>query len=343
MEEISENDDQEMASKTLEEESGEEKELTDIEKLILDEERKGKERFQKRMMKKKMQEEQSGQVSEDYTKQETNTAENQISKKNSNKLNQKQKSTKKKNKKKKEDYTGPCIICLEPNDESKSKLEELRKLLKDELFAPYDSFSISSALSSSDDTMQPSFTKTDGKKSLFKPSITLGTFSTTDKAAKTARRIQRNWEPLTFNVADIQLLSRDGTEQSDASHTKELNSYSTSQYECDAIIMFMGEEIETMENDSEALLSLLFEAGEDGGGAASLDYKEVSPEEKRLREERSAMLRNMLDEENSHEDDDGDELDEFWFDDEDDEDYEGATIVLGRTQFFLGEMRLYVG
>ena len=34
---------------------------------------------------------------------------------------------------------------------------------------------------------------------------------------------------------------------------------------------------------------------------------------------------------------------EDWLRDDDDEWDEGATIVIGRTQFFLGEMRQYIG
>lgn len=310
------------------------RELSDVEKLILNEEIKGKERYEKRMMKRKLSDDNDGGIPEPNNPK---GPEKMVEKKT------KQKYKNGKKKKKKQDYNGPCIVCLEPNDESKVKIEQLRKLLKDELFAPYDSFSVSSALSSSDDVPLSSLAQSDPKTSAFKPSITLGTFATTDAAAKIAKRIQSYWEPLKFSVADIQLLSRDGMDQSDSSHTKELNSYSTAQYECDAMIMLMGEEIDTVESDNDALLSLLFEAGEDGGGAASLDYKEVSPEEKRWREERSAILRSMLDEDDEDIDDESDEIDEFWFDDEEDEDYEGATIVLGRTQFFLGEMRLYVG
>ena len=318
--------------------------LTDVQKLILNEERAGKERYMKRMKKKKKDRKQSkrqGTESNPTTFARGNVKDFSTSKEKNN-------------------YNGPCIIYLQPNEESTAKLIQIRQTLKNELFSPYEAYSMASTLSLSD-YLPNSEMMLDNEKfeHSYQPCIALGTFPTTDAAIKVARKLQNLWEPLTFNVTDFHFISleysNDSSPQQDTTtNNKELNSMSTAQYECDAMVMLMGEELDSNTNmlddtESEDLLSLIFQAGEEGGGAANVDYKEISPEEKRWREERSAILKSMLNDENDYdgEDDDLDrinKMEEFWFDDDDDDlNGEGATIVIGRSQFFLGEMRLYVG
>ena len=341
----------------------EDSQMLAIQKLIAQEEKKGRDQYNKRMKRKREQQQQqqqqqqnSGNINIEEEEKEGHDGRTdkgwqvggkQRKQKNDlseNMVRQLEAATNAGSNKDYE-YNGPCVICLEPSDRSKRKLQKMRHMLKKELFAPYDSFSVSSSLSNSHKLPNFAALQMDEKKALFKPTITLGTFPTTDAAVQTARKLQSLWEPLTFNVTDLQLISRNEMNEQDTNHIKELNSVTTAQYECDAMIMFMGEEVEADEDSSEALLSLLFQAGEEGGGAASLEYKDVPLEEKRWREERKAMLQSMLGADDEDEDEDEDDFNEFWFDDEDDEDWddEGATIVIGRTQFFLGEMRLYVG
>lgn len=346
----------------------EEEELDEVQQLIRREEIIGKERYERRVKKEKNKQKLRAKEEAKRTGNTDSAA--------TTKARQMYKSHHpvKKNKKEKPkyEYEGPCIITLEPNEESQTKLEQLRTLLKDKLFAPYDSISISAALSLSDIPLRPS---DNGTADGFRPAITLGSFPTTESAVETARRLQELWEPLSFDVTDMHLISRDGV--SDLQHLSSTGrgpsdhkNLATAQYECDAMIVLMGEEamLEGGDDNSENmsfrdskkdspdgdsdntndLLSLLFRAGEDGGGASSLDYKEESMippsvlEKTSRMEEKKAYLKSVLGEDY----DDDDFMSELWYDDDDDEETlhdEGATIVIGRTLFLLGEMRLYVG
>jgi hypothetical protein len=100
--------------------------------------------------------------------------------------------------------------------------------------------------------------------------------------------------------------------------------------------------------DNEILDLLLSEAGEAGGAdAAKVDYEALlalSDEEEHIRK-RQARVR-LGEGEREYLDDIDDEVTEedwnHWLTDDEEWD-EGATIVIGRTQFFVGEARQYVG
>ena len=64
-------------------------------------------------------------------------------------------------------FNGPCIICLEPDDESKIKLMAFREVLRKKLFSDYVPFSPSSTLSpppSNNVGLGPSFGGSTGSK-----------------------------------------------------------------------------------------------------------------------------------------------------------------------------------
>ena len=141
----------------------------------------------------------------------------------------------------KNSYNGPCVIYLSPNEESKQRLNALRNHLQSDLFPMYNAFSPSSSvspypeqlprkavrqqqqqtastttgISSSVPEIEMSSTSTSASSSTssvvsFRPLLPIARFATVDAAVKVAKVLQKTWDPLTFNVTDIQFVSRDG-------------------------------------------------------------------------------------------------------------------------------------
>ena len=139
-------------------------------------------------------------------------------------------------------YNGPCVIYLSPNDESRIKLETLRERLRHDLFSNYDGFSPSSSVSpypeclprkvtvrnNNDEAAENSTAATNNTpSSQFRPLLPVARFSTVKDAIKIAKILQQTWDPLTFNVTDIQFVSREDdmdllTSQSHAFSSSEL-------------------------------------------------------------------------------------------------------------------------
>lgn len=340
------------------------------------------------------------------------------------------------------EFNGPCVLCLEPNEESKIHIQAFREILRKKLFPDYDPFSPSSTVTSAEtlskqrqrfrmkfgmedgngyhvrpgmDGLPKSILKQHGmlrrsKKSnlqrkkkdgvTFRPLITLGRFATVTKAVSVAKQLQKQWEPLTFRVTDLHLVSKLGTGGVKVGQRSQINKIETSgynsiydkidddkqssadyfdqglesnrekslrriygsdsdrtslsnegEYGCDAMIMLLGEEWqllqsqailenkgqdceslksrESIKNEEDQMLQLLMSDAASPGGEfnANIHFDSIKPV--------------MDDSSNS------DEVDEeylYHLLDEDDEDIDhGATIVIGRTQFMLGEMRQFVG
>ena len=121
---------------------------------------------------------------------------------------------------KKNSYNGPCVIYLSPNDESRIKLTTLRERLKTDLFPMYDPFSPSSSVSPYPEQLprrrpgqhgvkQQMTDEEKEKESQFKPLLPIARFATVSDAVKVAKILQQTWDPLTFNVTDLQFISRD--------------------------------------------------------------------------------------------------------------------------------------
>ena len=123
---------------------------------------------------------------------------------------------------KKNSYNGPCVIYLSPNDESRIKLTTLRERLRSDLFPMYDPFSPSSSVSPYPEQLprrrpgrqgvkQQQSTMDEEKEieSQFKPLLPIARFATVSEAVKVAKILQQTWDPLTFNVTDLQFISRD--------------------------------------------------------------------------------------------------------------------------------------
>lgn len=231
----------------------------------------------------------------------------------------------KKQKKMYEEFNGPCVVCLEPDMESKAALIELRSLLLEELFPEYGAYSPTSCYST--DYMP--------RQSEFRPVIPIGSFPTVSAAIEVARKLRKLWKPLEFTVTDLQYMSREavvvGSEEHEDNREYQLRKTSwlshvqddeknlqDNQFGCDALIMFMGEEMEVDDEYTKEMVDLLTEKGEPGGCCSVHWDVELH-------------------------DGDGsvDELEKLL---QEDEDYdEGTVLVMGRTHFFTGEMREYVG
>ncbi len=340
--------------------------------------------------------------------------------------------------KSKTQFNGPCILCLEPDEESQIHLQALREILRKKLFYDYDPFSSSSIFPRKGKTLDgvnqlpKSILEKHGLLSevqgsnkyesrrkkkkqegcTYRPLIVLGQFSTVAKAVENARRLQQLWDPLTFEVCDLQLLSMTGSDTTSVANAKAndnsndydpyrikvddqdrpilpenreyelrkrhgslMSSSSSSsfandkqdlsangEYGCDAMVMLMGEEGQLLQpapddndddtvgydidnsahekedngyylakEDEDKILDLLMTKAATSGGAGGQKYARshhIDDESEKI--------------EQPDYDDDISDYVKDWLS-EDDEYDEGATVVIGRTQFFMGETRQYTG
>lgn len=226
-----------------------------------------------------------------------------------------------------------------------------------------------------------------------------------------AKFLQSTWDPLTFNVTDVQFISRladndhdyydpsnDGATPIDTSNarqksgfihsdsfsgagfgrTSSMTTFTTTTttsvnrmaittsgevedvsrqgiYGCDAMVMLRGEEPEEELMDSEASLAMMMN-DDDDENVSEIDYNKIFATAER--EYRRMQTHETLSTKNSpptinylaNDDSRGDESDEFtsdieaWLDDDDESlEDEGATVVIGRAQFFMGANREFVG
>ena len=321
----------------------------------------------------------------------------------------------------KNSYNGPCVIYLSPNDESRIKLETLRERLRRDLFSNYDGFSPSSSVSPYPECL-PRKVKVGGNNqstettvaSQFRPLLPVARFPTVQDAIKIAKVLQQTWDPLTFNVTDIQFVSREDDMDMVSQHapspelnsgigfggsrkeSEDLNSIpevrhrkkhgtlssSTTDnahkrmglttsgevedvsqqgiYRCDAMVMLLGEEPEESLMDEEASLSMIMDDnddednGDDGSNEKDNDdningrinYNEIfataEREYQRMQAHEELSTARYVGDVPIF---DSSVTDiEAWLDGDDDEsEDEGATVVIGRAQFFMGAMREFIG
>lgn len=250
-----------------------------------------------------------------------------------------------------EEFNGPCVLCLEPDEEGKERLSQLRELLKDELFPEYDKFSPSSSVSTTSSLPKAVL---DSHSSTFRAVVPIGSYPTVTSAVEMARKLKGLWDPVSFNVTDFHLIS-----QEDESSTledddffdngeyvlKKMTSWrhadideetlqSQGQYGCDALVMLCGEEVDTDQEGSKEMVDLLVNQGIPGGFELATENEK---EANNLRGD-ELSLRNAVSEENTDETEDI----ELWLDETDEGD-DGSVIVIGRCYFFTGSMRIYAG
>jgi len=238
-----------------------------------------------------------------------------------------------------EEFNGPAVVCIEPDEESCALLGELRSLVLKELGKQGKAFRYYSATSSVSD-LSLGLPKAAREAPDFRPIVPIAAFPTVSSAVEMARKLRTGWEPLSFPVADLHVISNSDAHDAtppDQSLNTEIREYSVQtqpnsngslgangiplerneQFGCDALIALYGEEIQIDERETALMAQLLHEKGTEGGycNTATLDVElESDSEDNRI---------------------------EDWL--EDDEIDEGTVFVMGRVHFFTGEMRQYVG
>jgi len=287
-----------------------------VQDLINDEERKGK----IKALKKNANGMTTQQKQTDFEENPSNTKTR--GKKSTKEIREEQK------KMMEDDFGGPCLLCLEPNEESKERLLELREVLQEGM--GLSSYSSPSSIYTWDFVEYIDMG--------FRPLIPISKFDSFQIAMDVARRLKGLFgDPLTIDVKCLEILScnsQDSNDNFDDSNQEEWENFqfnsdrfSQQAYQiesdkeswgCNAKIMLMGEEIRQDDEKNEKMINELLEKGEIGGGDISLDYTILDDEEESVTDI------------------------EKWLDEDDDFD-EGTQIVIGRTHFFTGDQRSYKG
>jgi hypothetical protein len=216
-----------------------------------------------------------------------------------------------------DDDGGPCILCLEPDDESRQKLMELREALQEGL--DLDSYFSPSSLYS--------WKKVKNIDVSFRPLIPISKFDSFQVALDVARRLKGLWgKPLTFQVKDLHLLScgdpdDDGVPLSAVGmhhHHQSAMDLLDQAWGCNARVMLLGEEVQQDEKANQEMVNRLVEEGEPGGMDISFDYTILDDEDESVSDI------------------------EKWLNEDEDFD-EGTEVIIGRTHFFTGDQRTYKG
>ena len=213
-----------------------------------------------------------------------------------------------------EEFGGPCILCLEPDQESKEKLVELREALADCL--NHDTYSSPSSVYSWKFVKEMDMG--------YRPLVPISSFESIQSALDTARRLKGLWgDPLRWAVTDFHVISCKDEGESEWETSAVPQSSSSSEWNkvtwgCNAKIMLMGAEIEQDEKDNEEMVNRLLDEGEPGGFDISNDITILDDEE----EEPISEI-------------------EQWLDDDDFD--EGTKVTIGRTEFLTGDQRTYKG
>lgn len=224
-----------------------------------------------------------------------------------------------------DDFDGPCILCLEPNEESKQLLAELREMLCDGL--NHDAYFSPSSVYS-----WRYFKEIDMG---FRPLIPIANFNSFRSGMEVARRLKGLWgPPLTIRVNDLHVISCRDDDDDDSGNTvagdwdtnngvdsrrtkKAAKEFTGRPFGCNAKIMLVGQEVEQDEVSNQRMVTKLVKEGELGGMDISADYTILDDEDESVSDI------------------------ERWLDDDDFD--EGSQVVIGRTHFYTGGQRYYKG
>ncbi|KAL3913698.1 MAG: hypothetical protein SGILL_006384 [Bacillariaceae sp.] len=219
-----------------------------------------------------------------------------------------------------DDDGGPCILCLEPDEESKQLLIELREALQEGL--NHDPYSSPSSIYS--------WKYVKDVDMGYRPLIPVSKFDSLHAAMDVARRLKGLWgEPLEIEIKDLHVIScKEEVEEEVKWESQSIGLGLTLQTDlerkdeaawgCNAKIMLFGEEVEQDEEFNQEMVDKLVEEGTPGGMDISFDYTVLEDEE-----ESTTDIEKWLD---------------------DDEGYdEGSQVVIGRTHFFTGDQKAYTG
>jgi len=244
-----------------------------------------------------------------------------------------------------EEFNGPCLVVLEPDQKSREILEELREKMRKQLFDDYDKFSPSSSIAITGSLPK----QVQEGESTFRPLIPIGGFPSVSSAVNFAKKLKGLWRPLSFTVTDLQFISeykddtqemRGGSSRDDLFTKVSVNDPTgeetfeiTDQFGCDAAAMLVGEEIEQDKDANEIMVDLLLREGVPGAGDTTHNS---TPEQ------RAPLQKETPSNQVKINPDDVEEL-LAWLDEDEDDMDEGTVVVIGRTHFFSGESRDYDG
>jgi hypothetical protein len=279
-----------------------------------------------------------------------------------------------------DEFNGPSMIALEPDETSSQRLKQLRELLRRELLEESDHHHTEEPLWDSsiplyDDSDDEEYEEYADEIAAFRPLIPIGAFPTVDSAVSVARKLKGLWDPLTFKVTDLHFISQGQEKQpnknynggavtenhpgfhypSPTSHhgaTLE-RSLSSVAFGLDALVMLMGEEIEMDDYANELMANMVMEQGIAGGLERRLlegemgklnPYNGENQNEQQQKKPEPRKAQYFVNYERQLDASEGnwEELDD-WLDDDDDEYDEGTVMVIGRTYFYSGEARSYSG
>ena len=247
-----------------------------------------------------------------------------------------------------EEFNGPCVVCLEPDEASRRRIVYLRELLLEEPeLAKFASYAPTLTLSD----MFPFSTSTHSME--YRPLVPIGSFPTVTSAVEMARKLRTLWDPLSIRVTDLHIVSSGkasslhhptadneasfsagGSSPSYSTLTQHVQTKCEKQIACDALIMLAGEELAMDNQYNEEMANVIARDGYSGGYGRSSSGGGGS----------SSSVRNDQDSKDQDDLDAETGIIQQWLDDwEDDEEDEGTVVVIGRTHFFTGEMRSYMG
>jgi 2'-5' RNA ligase superfamily len=256
-----------------------------------------------------------------------------------------------------QEFNGPCVICLEPNYKSATRLKQLRQaLLQHDFLRHFAPYSPTSSVTDPEHGLPRSVLQAaPHDEDDYRPVLPIAKFATVSEAVAMAKRLRRLWKPLTFEVTELHVLSclpqepDDDDTNGDMGPPASLHSatgasfranqwkgladeekkiVSSNQYGCDAAVMLAGEELPMDPEVNAQMAKMVLEQGEAGGG----DLASLS----------STISRSLAGSNDVEQPVDNDDMDDLlsWLDDDDDFN-SGTVVVIGRTHFFTGEMRQY--
>jgi hypothetical protein len=193
-----------------------------------------------------------------------------------------------------DEYNGPCVVVLEPDEESAELLIELRELLlEDPRLQHFQAYSPTLSVTDSN-----SFAAEKCLMTEYRPVVPIAAFSSVTAAIPVAQNLKQSWEPLDFPVTDLQMLCLDEKEK---------------QYGCDAMIMFTGEELEMDQELNQEMTDMLVSKGEKGGFARNEPNKHDDNDTENLDVNDGDMIALQQ-----------------WLEEEDDDYDAGSVVVIGR-------------
>ena len=252
------------------------------------------------------------------------------------------------------EFDGPCVLCLEPDLESRADLMTLRAVLQQEAgMAPYSPFCPTATV---DPSLPPVARFVD-----FRPVIPIASFGTVSEAIPVAKKLRKVWEPLTWEVTDLQILASQAlvteTDETTTSTTTEEESFAdpslwlfrqkvtkakqddSLMMGCSALIMLYGEEMDMDDELNQEIANLVAQKGEDGGfGRQQQSTANSAVADSTPMPSMSSSMDSMDIQNGGIKD-----IEAYLANEDEDAPDEGTVVVIGRVHFFTGDARIYQG